>query len=107
MQLTGGSPERPPKTTATRGRTSCAGVAFIGVAFIAGQATARARGSYAAPVPEPSLPLSPATVAVTAGRPPAEPDAPLNTPLVFTSTYVASPGAPRPGDLGYGRWTNP
>jgi cystathionine gamma-synthase len=26
---------------------------------------------------------------------------------VFTSTYVASPGAPRPGDLGYGRWTNP
>jgi len=46
-------------------------------------------------------------VAVTAGRPPAEPDAPLNSPLVFTSTYVASPGAPRPGDLGYGRWTNP
>jgi cystathionine gamma-synthase len=44
---------------------------------------------------------------VTAGRPPAEPDAPLNAPLVFASTYVASPGAPQPGDLGYGRWTNP
>jgi cystathionine gamma-synthase len=51
--------------------------------------------------------LSPATVAVTAGRPPAQPDAPLNAPVVFTSTYVASPGAPQPGDLGYGRWTNP
>src|SRR5919202_3241946 len=58
-------------------------------------------------MPDPWSSLSPATVAVTAGRPPAEPDAPLNTPLVFTSTYVASPGAPQPGDLGYGRWTNP
>src|SRR3954451_2956734 len=102
MQLTECSPERPPKTTATRGRAACSGVAFI-----AGQAIAVGTASYAAPVPDPSLPLSPATVAVTAGRPPAEPDAPLNTPLVFTSTYVASPGAPRPGDLGYGRWTNP
>ena len=102
MQLTACSPERPPKTRATRGRAGCSGVAFI-----AGQATAVGAASYAAPVPDPSLPLSPATVAVTAGRPPAEPDAPLNTPLVFTSTYVASPGAPRPGDLGYGRWTNP
>ncbi len=52
-------------------------------------------------------PLAPATLAVSSGRPPAEPDAPLNAPLVFASTYVASPGAPRPGDLGYGRWTNP
>ncbi len=51
--------------------------------------------------------LSPATLAVTAGRPPAEPNAPLNPPLVLTSTYVASPGEVRPGDLGYGRWTNP
>src|SRR4051794_39058000 len=102
MQLTACSPDRPPKTRATRGRAGCSGVGFI-----AGQATAVRGASYAAPVPDPSLPLSPATVAVTAGRPPAEPDAPLNTPLVFTSTYVASPGAPRPGDLGYGRWTNP
>src|SRR4051812_40185309 len=106
MQLTECSPDRPPKTTATRGRAACSGMAFI-----AGQAIAVGGGSYAAPVPDPSLPpsvpLSPATVAVTAGRPPAAPDAPLNSPLVFASTYVASPGAPRPGDLGYGRWTNP
>jgi len=51
--------------------------------------------------------LSPATVAVTAGRPPAVPNAAFNTPVTFTSTYVASDGATAPGDLGYGRWTNP
>src|ERR1043165_7255344 len=58
-------------------------------------------------MPEPDRALSPATLAVTAGRPPAEPNSPLNAPLVLASTYVASPGAPQPGDLGYGRWTNP
>jgi cystathionine gamma-synthase len=58
-------------------------------------------------VSDPEAPLSPATLAVTAGRPEAAPNAPLNPPLVLTSTYVASPGAPQPGDLGYGRWTNP
>lgn len=31
----------------------------------------------------------------------------MNPPVTLTSTYVASPGSPRPGDLGYGRWTNP
>jgi cystathionine gamma-synthase len=51
--------------------------------------------------------LSPATVAVTAGRPPVEPNQPVTPPLVLTSTYVASDGAPRPGDAGYGRWANP
>src|SRR3954470_5703901 len=56
---------------------------------------------------EPDHALSPATLAVTAGRPAVEPNAPLNVPIVHTSTYVASPGAPRQGDLGYGRWTNP
>src|SRR4051794_36300317 len=56
---------------------------------------------------EPDDALSPATLAVTAGRPPAEPNAPLNAPLVLASTYVASPTAPQPGDLGYGRWLNP
>jgi cystathionine gamma-synthase len=58
-------------------------------------------------MPEPDDALSPATLAVTAGRPRAEPNAPLSTPIVHSSTYVASPGAPQPGDLGYGRWTNP
>ena len=45
--------------------------------------------------------LSPATIAVTAGRPPHDPDAPLNTPITMASTYVAG------GDLEYGRYGNP
>ena len=44
---------------------------------------------------------SPATLAVTAGRPPHEPDQPLNTPVTMASTYVAG------GDLEYGRYANP
>jgi cystathionine gamma-synthase len=49
--------------------------------------------------PEPSW--SPATTAVTAGRPPHEPDAPLNSPITMASTYVAT------GDVEYGRYGNP
>jgi cystathionine gamma-synthase len=45
--------------------------------------------------------LRPATVAVTAGRPPHEPDNPLNTPITMASTYVAG------GDVEYGRYGNP
>lgn len=45
--------------------------------------------------------LSPATVAVTAGRPPHTSDEPLNVPITMASTYVAG------GDLEYGRYTNP
>ena len=45
--------------------------------------------------------LSPATIAVTAGRPPRSPDAPLNPPLVLASTYHAG------GEVGYGRYGNP
>ncbi len=45
--------------------------------------------------------LSPATVAVTVGRPEMSPDAPLNEPIVMASTYVAG------GDREYGRYTNP
>jgi cystathionine gamma-synthase len=45
--------------------------------------------------------LSPATIAVTAGRPPHEPDAALNVPITMASTYVAG------GDLEYGRYGNP
>ena len=44
--------------------------------------------------------LAPATVTVTAGRPPRQPDAPLNPPVVLASTYHAG------GDLGYGRYGN-
>ncbi len=46
-------------------------------------------------------PLRPSTIAVTAGRPPHEPDRPLNEPLTMASTYVAG------GDLEYGRYGNP
>lgn len=48
-----------------------------------------------------SRPLAPATVAVQAGRPPHEPDQPLNAPLVPASVYVAG------GDREYGRYANP
>ncbi|MBA3783616.1 MAG: PLP-dependent transferase, partial [Nocardioides sp.] len=43
----------------------------------------------------------PSTVAVTAGRPAHEPDAPLNVPITMASTYVAG------GDVEYGRYGNP
>jgi cystathionine gamma-synthase len=43
----------------------------------------------------------PATVAVTAGRPPREPDRPLNEPITMASTFVAG------GDVEYGRYGNP
>src|SRR3954452_20496628 len=46
-------------------------------------------------------PLRPDTVAVHAGRPPHEPDQPLNAPITMASTYVAG------GDLEYGRYGNP
>jgi cystathionine gamma-synthase len=46
-------------------------------------------------------PYRPATVAVTAGRPPHLPDNPLNEPLTMASTYVAG------GDVEYGRYGNP
>ncbi len=45
--------------------------------------------------------LRPATLAVTAGRPPHEPDRPLNEPITMASTYVAG------GDREYGRYGNP
>jgi len=51
--------------------------------------------------PAPSATLRPATLAVTSGRPPHEPDQPLNTPITLASTYVAG------GDLEYGRYGNP
>ena len=45
--------------------------------------------------------LRPATLAVTTGRPPHEPDQPLNTPVTLASTYIAT------GDVEYGRYGNP
>jgi cystathionine gamma-synthase len=52
-------------------------------------------------VDSPEAPLSPSTVAVTAGRPPRVPDGPLNPPIVMASTYHAG------GEVGYGRYGNP
>jgi cystathionine gamma-synthase len=45
--------------------------------------------------------MKPATVAVTAGRPPHEVDQPLSEPITMASTYVAG------GDREYGRYANP
>lgn len=45
-------------------------------------------------------PLKPATVAVHAGRPPHEPDQPLNLPITMASTYVGG------GTKEYGRYEN-
>ncbi len=46
------------------------------------------------------------TLAVIAGRPGHQVDAPLNQPPVFASTYVGS-HQPNEGDFGYGRYQNP
>jgi cystathionine gamma-synthase len=46
------------------------------------------------------------TIAVTAGRPPRDVDAPLNQPVVFASTYVGT-HEPGRGTVGYGRYGNP
>ena len=61
-------------------------------------------GDPAAPPDRPTL--RPETLAVTQGRPRHEVDAPMNEPVVFTSTYVGAL-EPGDGDLGYGRYTNP
>lgn len=46
--------------------------------------------------------LAPATIAVTAGRPPREQGAPVNPPVVMSSTYVSA-GTPGPGEKVYTR----
>jgi len=53
-------------------------------------------------MPPPSGPSArPATRVVHAGRPPREPDQPLNVPITMASTYVAG------GEREYGRYANP
>ncbi|MCC9146650.1 MULTISPECIES: aminotransferase class I/II-fold pyridoxal phosphate-dependent enzyme [unclassified Arthrobacter] len=51
-------------------------------------------------------PVSPETLVVSAGRPPREHDAPVNPPIVLSSTYFGT-GTPVPGERGYGRYSNP
>lgn len=50
--------------------------------------------------------LSPETVVVSAGRPAREPDAPVNPPIVLSSTFHGA-GTPLPGERVYGRFSNP
>lgn len=50
--------------------------------------------------------VSPATLAVTAGRPDRAPGAPVNAGVVLSSTYV-SQGVPGPGDTLYTRYDAP
>ncbi|MFQ4150094.1 PLP-dependent aspartate aminotransferase family protein [Arthrobacter sp. LAPM80] len=51
-------------------------------------------------------PLSPDTVVVAAGRPARSHDAPVNPPIVLSSTYVGT-GTVEDGDRAYGRYSNP
>lgn len=50
--------------------------------------------------------LSADTVVVAAGRPPRKRDAPVNQPIVLSSTYFGT-GPLADGDRGYGRYSNP
>ncbi|WP_104182004.1 PLP-dependent aspartate aminotransferase family protein [Arthrobacter sp. B0490] len=50
--------------------------------------------------------LAPDTLTVAAGRPPREHDAPVNAPIVLTTTYHET-RAPEPGDRVYARGSNP
>ncbi|WP_425862606.1 trans-sulfuration enzyme family protein [Arthrobacter sp. TWP1-1] len=50
--------------------------------------------------------LSPDTLVVAAGRPAREHDAPVNPPIVLSSTYVGT-GTVVDGDRAYGRYSNP
>ena len=53
------------------------------------------------PEPYDGTTLRPATTVVASGRPPHEPDNPLNHPVTLASTYVAG------GEVEYGRYGNP
>ncbi|MCQ1996670.1 PLP-dependent aspartate aminotransferase family protein [Arthrobacter sp. zg-Y1171] len=57
-------------------------------------------------IPQHGHAVSPDTLVVSAGRPPREHDAPVNPPIVLSSTYFGS-GTPVPGERGYGRYSNP
>src|SRR5687767_1448095 len=91
---------RPPKITATRGLRG--GVcSLIGVdprAAAAGILDGMPSQPSGAGRPDPP---ALATLAVTAGRPAREPGAPLNPPVVLSSTYAAG------AEIGYGRGGNP
>ena len=50
--------------------------------------------------------LRPDTIVVAAGRPPRVHDAPVNPPIMLSSTYVGT-GTVVDGDRAYGRYSNP
>src|SRR3954471_12746376 len=92
---------RPPKTTATRGLRRGGeglGSVMVGQTSPAGHARPDILPCMS---PAQESALSSATVVVSAGRPPRQPDGPLNPPLVLASTYHAG------GEVGYGRYGNP
>ncbi|HSU69815.1 MAG TPA: PLP-dependent transferase, partial [Micrococcaceae bacterium] len=53
-----------------------------------------------------SATLAPDTLVVAAGRPERGHDAPVNPPIVLSSTYVGT-GMVVDGDRAYGRYSNP
>lgn len=62
-------------------------------------------GTPSAAAPAPASRWAPATIVVTAGRPAREQGAPVNPPVVLSSTYVSA-GVPRPGERVYARYDN-
>ena len=94
--------DRPPKTTATRGFW-CSFIAMTLSAYAGrhGRRPAHPCLRHFRRPPDSGPALRPSTIAVTAGRPAHEPDAPLNAPITMASTFVAG------GDLEYGRYANP
>ncbi|MDR0366634.1 MAG: PLP-dependent aspartate aminotransferase family protein [Bifidobacteriaceae bacterium] len=59
------------------------------------------------PHPHPSFKeLSPRTVVVAAGRPEWDQGAPVNPPVILSSTFI-SRGVPTPGEPSYARYDNP
>ena len=99
--------ERPPNTTAIAGLAGLAGVLLV-LAHGAPDPTGpdgppgtRLGWGMSPEQPAGRPTYRPATIAVTSGRPPHEPDSPLNEPLTMASTYVAG------GDVEYGRYGNP
>jgi cystathionine gamma-synthase len=57
-------------------------------------------------MPQPSSPLDPSTLVVTAGRPARAPGAPVNPGIVLSSTFVST-RVPPAGELFYGRNDTP
>src|SRR5665811_668174 len=87
------STTRSSRSSASRGSTTCTGSSALETPSPP-DAARRSGASWA-----------PSTLVVTAGRPARRQGAPLNPPVVLSSTYVSA-GVPGPGDRVYGRYDN-